>query len=418
MGCNAWNHAPDCDCGWGGDTGASPYRHSRAIDGLDWRTDRKPRYATFMNPNALCPVCGACVYFYRAPSGGRVFFDELGPPWPKHWCTDHQRSSVPQHRWHDEPVLAPTAPEKAKPLPMSPYDWRPLLAEEIAGVGKFDRVRVPKWEHLPSKYLYVASDWVRDAPAFWRWSPSDPTMVEVSCVRVDQNGALRTETFAVPNWLNDDEALRIWLTKPSTPPTAEQVNSIGWCLSFSARTHADGWWLRSRTVDTDVARSCFEQAAKQGHIPAINNLGVMYRDGIGVAVDPVRAFECFQVAAQALDIVPVRHLARCYREGIGCDPDPSYGTFLEELISVLESEWDSMGAENVMSLNIDNPIDDRLKTTWQMLQHAYSKPVAERVAFVRVTLMPMIPHFKCGLTRAALTKSARRILDEGHPKMA
>jgi hypothetical protein len=29
------------------------------------------------------------VYFYRSPSGGRVFFDDLGPPWPKHPCTDN-----------------------------------------------------------------------------------------------------------------------------------------------------------------------------------------------------------------------------------------------------------------------------------------------------------------------------------------
>jgi hypothetical protein len=28
------------------------------------------------------------VYFYQSPYGGRVFFDELGPPWPKHPCTD------------------------------------------------------------------------------------------------------------------------------------------------------------------------------------------------------------------------------------------------------------------------------------------------------------------------------------------
>jgi len=43
---------------------------------------------TYVNPNAHCPVCGAGVFFYRSPDEGRVFFDELGPPWPKHACTD------------------------------------------------------------------------------------------------------------------------------------------------------------------------------------------------------------------------------------------------------------------------------------------------------------------------------------------
>ena len=46
-------------------------------------------YPSYVNPNARCPVCGADVYFYQSPYGGRVFFDELGPPWPKHPCTDN-----------------------------------------------------------------------------------------------------------------------------------------------------------------------------------------------------------------------------------------------------------------------------------------------------------------------------------------
>lgn len=43
----------------------------------------------YFRPNARCPLCGKEVFFYRSPSGGRVLFDELGPPWPKHPCTDH-----------------------------------------------------------------------------------------------------------------------------------------------------------------------------------------------------------------------------------------------------------------------------------------------------------------------------------------
>ena len=34
-----------------------------------------------------CPVCGEAVFFMSG-HGGRVFFDELGPPWPKHPCTN------------------------------------------------------------------------------------------------------------------------------------------------------------------------------------------------------------------------------------------------------------------------------------------------------------------------------------------
>lgn len=95
MGCNAWNHPPNCNCGWGG-----VWYGSNNRDGwlLNKRTKRDLGYqkATsdslaggYTDPNALCPVCGAAVYFYESPYGGKIFFDELGPPWPKHPCTYH-----------------------------------------------------------------------------------------------------------------------------------------------------------------------------------------------------------------------------------------------------------------------------------------------------------------------------------------
>lgn len=47
-------------------------------------------YDSYVNPQAHCPYpdCRAPVFFYQSPYGGRVYFDELGPPWPKHPCTD------------------------------------------------------------------------------------------------------------------------------------------------------------------------------------------------------------------------------------------------------------------------------------------------------------------------------------------
>jgi len=43
--------------------------------------------ARLVTPNAECPVCQQPVFFYQNAHGSRVFFDELGPPWPKHPCT-------------------------------------------------------------------------------------------------------------------------------------------------------------------------------------------------------------------------------------------------------------------------------------------------------------------------------------------
>jgi hypothetical protein len=117
--CNAHNHPSGCDCGWGGVWyGNHPYT------GCGWLPPRVPRPRTmgvqkgtfsthaagFTTPNARCPVCGASVFFYQSPYGGRVYFDSLGPPWPKHPCTTHEylaSSGLPSRKseylgWYQE----------------------------------------------------------------------------------------------------------------------------------------------------------------------------------------------------------------------------------------------------------------------------------------------------------------------------
>lgn len=78
MACNAHNHSLLCDCGWGG-TNNDPWQPALKVD---WSQAKSHTI-----PNARCPICSASVFFYRSPNGGSVFFDNLGPPWPKHPCT-------------------------------------------------------------------------------------------------------------------------------------------------------------------------------------------------------------------------------------------------------------------------------------------------------------------------------------------
>jgi hypothetical protein len=63
--------------GYGGGGGYSSFRSSSGGELFEFPFITYPSY---VNPNARCPVCGASVYFYQSPYGGRVFFDELGPP--------------------------------------------------------------------------------------------------------------------------------------------------------------------------------------------------------------------------------------------------------------------------------------------------------------------------------------------------
>ena len=118
--CNAWNHPIECRCGWGGE-GATYQAHGRLAEVRSFREVAaglyKPLFQAYTNPNAKCPYCKALVYFFQSESGGRVFFDSLGPPWPKHSCIE-------------SPDRIPTT---TLPAPRS-NAWQPLLIESFASV--------------------------------------------------------------------------------------------------------------------------------------------------------------------------------------------------------------------------------------------------------------------------------------------
>ena len=168
MGCNAWNHPSWCNCGWGGATrwgsSAAPVRSIRIPDGLDWSRGREATYESYVNPNARCPVCGANVYFYQSPYGGRVFFDALEPPWPKHPCTDNYfRSATPRA------ILPPDGPiaAKVRPLKPDPAQWQPLIIED-AGDGTEPFVTAPADLSTYRLWLYLPRRLVEQRPALWR----------------------------------------------------------------------------------------------------------------------------------------------------------------------------------------------------------------------------------------------------------
>lgn len=89
--CNAWNHPISCTCGFGGEGHLGRPGFSPPVVIHDTRK------MGFLNPNARCPVCESAVFFYQSPNGGRVFFDEIGPPWTKHPCTDGLRPVIYVH---------------------------------------------------------------------------------------------------------------------------------------------------------------------------------------------------------------------------------------------------------------------------------------------------------------------------------
>ncbi len=55
---------------------------------------------------------------------------------------------------------------------------------------------------------------------------------------------------------------------------------------------------RGATIDYGQGIRWYRQAASRGNIPALHNLGVMFRDGTGVPADQVEAYKWFSLAAE------------------------------------------------------------------------------------------------------------------------
>lgn len=106
------NHYPWCTCGWCVKYGRNRYSASDLLISADLYSAKRflkehgvGRYvsACFVNPNARCPVCGASVFYYQNAHGSRVYFDDLGPPWPKHPCSNRETCRPPSKGSSVEP---------------------------------------------------------------------------------------------------------------------------------------------------------------------------------------------------------------------------------------------------------------------------------------------------------------------------
>lgn len=124
--CNAMNHSPGCRCGFGGPGHLSHWVSPQGA--LHTLSKRQRSYVRYVNPNAHCPVCFSPVFFLQSESGGRVFFDQLGPPWPKHPCTSQDAYTV----YRD---LRPTLGARRVEYSWQVDGWSPLLEISIASVS-------------------------------------------------------------------------------------------------------------------------------------------------------------------------------------------------------------------------------------------------------------------------------------------
>jgi hypothetical protein len=194
MSCNAWNHPANCRCAWGG-----AHQRKRLPDNLldiiHRRQPRAVRLARFTIPDARCPVCGARVFFHEGVGGGRVFLDSLGPPWPKHPCTDR-----PNWKWRklgsaDEiRAKAGAGPAEIRGCTWRTDGWAPVLSVERRDGRPTDSfmtslvgatVWVDGGEDTGINLLWPVGqeiDW--RGPVFMRRRPMDPSVVEFQSIQI------------------------------------------------------------------------------------------------------------------------------------------------------------------------------------------------------------------------------------------
>lgn len=335
MGCNAWNHHPDCDCGWGGDTSA--YRIYASVESVrvfPWARGAALNYYSYVNPNALCPICRERVFFYQSPYGGRVYFDELGPPWPKHPCTNTTYARV------YDPKPAPlSAPPIVQPQ-WARNGWEPI---SIVDINKFDGGNAITGILLNDgkKISLGIEDYLVidvNTPVLIKKVHSMLGFYKVSLImhdpQLEENMSITGNAY--PYCINSS-MMRHW--KAGLQGNVESQNMIGMYLSFYFKNFTHNLFdISGFRPDWNAALFWFEKAAKSGCWEANNNLGVMYLDGHGVPKNPKRAFDYLMRASNKLNPITLSNLERCYRNGEGCDSDSDMADFIAELKATLESD--------------------------------------------------------------------------------
>jgi len=253
--CNAANHPYSCDCGFGGDTGGGGRRWSSlsnfathyAPPSFGWARDNGGTVASYVNANAYCPVCGASVYFYRSPHNGRVFFDQLGWPWPKHPCTDNLQQ--PRSATHF------AVAERIKPKTQWQGEgWTPVLSACISKDAKRIGVRGDCGAQFVDLVLPVGATLDRETPILIRTVSSH--LFEITFLSSDQFSTRAAITVAFDRRLAPvgDDVLRL---AAQNDPTAQYT---------LAR------FLLWELDDVSGARPYLEAAAARGDIEAAIDL--------------------------------------------------------------------------------------------------------------------------------------------------
>lgn len=288
MPCNAWNHSATCECGWGGQWHGS-YGGGRAsqswteaqIRSRDyfhhyWIPGRLGRIVSYTNPNATCPVCAAKVFFYQSPYGGRVFFDELGPPWPKHPCTDNASPTFGRTGCRDYPApympafsSTPAKPQWAK------TGWDPVVLIDVLEAPAFTVLLVQRIENDDRVVLGINKSLKIDklSPTFIQERDDALGVFSISFLEIrDDRSASARET--VYRNARQDSDVQDWVN--AVAGSAESQNRIALRLILDNDVpRRSAIRISDETVDFEAAAFWLQRAHNSTCTAATANLGLL-----------------------------------------------------------------------------------------------------------------------------------------------
>lgn len=215
-----------------------------------WARDHHGTVASYVNPNAHCPVCGAEVFFYRSPYNGRVYFDELGWPWTKHGCTDNGREPRKATRDSAEQRSIASAQWKLD-------GWSPLLSARIGRDGERQNIRGDSTTKFLDLVLLVGVQIEAESPIFVRTALPD----------------LHQVTFLTSDPLTTRPAITMGFDRRLLPIGDDVLASAS--NNDPAALYSVGSFLLWQLHDLESARQYLEAAAAQRSAEAMIDLLVL-----------------------------------------------------------------------------------------------------------------------------------------------
>jgi hypothetical protein len=201
----------------------------------------KGTVTSFITPNATCPKCKQKVWFYRSPYNGRVYFDDIGWPWPKHSCMDTRRNGA-EPRWQRD-------------------GWQVLLASRVHSDGdrllltgdadnSFLELNLPSSERID-----------KDSPVFVRRVAGKPGLYEATFLQSDAFQTFERKSVAFGPQLTSvgDEAL---LKAAAGDPVASYAVALSYLSD-------------ENKPNVNAALPYLQAAASKGHLEALVELALI-----------------------------------------------------------------------------------------------------------------------------------------------